>query len=201
MGYYKRFYTDSELKKRLLEDVKKIREEEKKPKKKPAKKKKRKRKRAGKSGKTLEEKQEFAQKMRETPTKAEAALWEFLKTDPWQLQFESQVVLLGWIVDFLCRSRDLIIEVDGPYHKYGERKRLDKKKDRSLKRAGYDVLRLSNWLVLKNIEKAKEIIEQALEKGVKGMKKHRAISFRMEREFNAIDKRNFPKGFWKYNNY
>jgi very-short-patch-repair endonuclease len=53
-----------------------------------------------------------------------------------------------------------VIEVDGAYH--GERARADARRDATLKRAGYRVLRIAASLVASDIESALAGIRAAL---------------------------------------
>lgn len=57
-----------------------------------------------------------AKKLRGRLTRAENALWEILKDAKLGVKFWRQIVLLGWIADFWCPTRKLVIEVDGPSH-------------------------------------------------------------------------------------
>ncbi len=55
-----------------------------------------------------------------------------------------------FIVDFLCREKKLIVEVDGDSHI--DRKLADQSREDFLISAGYTVLRVSNDDVLHNLE-------------------------------------------------
>jgi type I restriction enzyme R subunit len=65
-----------------------------------------------------------------------------------------------YIVDFLASSVRLVVEIDGGYH--SERQRADASSDRRLLKAGYQVLRLPDSLVLQQPELALQQIVQAL---------------------------------------
>lgn len=61
---------------------------------------------------------EHALDMRMAPTRDEAIIWERLKglRDSHGLKFRFQQVILGWIADFYCPSRRIVVEIDGGYH-------------------------------------------------------------------------------------
>lgn len=59
----------------------------------------------------------LAQRMRENPTPAEAALWIKLRCRRLQgLRFRQQHIALGYILDFYCPEYRLAIELDGSTH-------------------------------------------------------------------------------------
>ena len=74
-------------------------------------------------------------------------------------KFVRQEAIDSYIVDFVCRERRLIIEVDGGQHAESER---DKIRDAALVAAGYLVLRLWNSDVLGNRSGVLETIVTAL---------------------------------------
>lgn len=55
-----------------------------------------------------------------------------------------QVLLHGWIVDFLFAKERVVIEVDGSVHNKPEVKERDRIKQESLERNGYRVVRVTN---------------------------------------------------------
>lgn len=60
---------------------------------------------------------EFARDQRNQPTNAEKRLWQHLRAN--QLggcKFPRQAAIGPYIVDFICFSQKLIIELDGPQH-------------------------------------------------------------------------------------
>ena len=64
-------------------------------------------------------------------------------------KFVRQVPILGYICDFVCRERGLIVEVDGGQHNGSS---ADVIRDRRLTDEGYRVLRFWNNDVLGNTE-------------------------------------------------
>lgn len=100
-------------------------------------------------------KSELAVDMMLNPTKAEAKLWPYLQAlnDPnfglQRVRWKRQVVILGWIVDFYCPRRRVVIELDGGYHKAEDQKKLDLIRDRVLfEKCLIKTVRLTNEEVL-----------------------------------------------------
>ena len=60
------------------------------------------------------------------------------------------MVIGRFIVDFLCVSRRLIIEVDGPVH--DARRDVDEERDRTLAALGWRILRVRNEDVLTDLD-------------------------------------------------
>ena len=71
-----------------------------------------------------------------------------------------------YVVDFICLSKKLIIELDGGYHDEPIQRINDSERDESLYQAGYTVLRISNkevyWDIELVIAKIKEAIKSPL---------------------------------------
>jgi 5-methyltetrahydrofolate--homocysteine methyltransferase len=54
---------------------------------------------------------------RNNPTEAESYLWEILRDKKMDgYKFRRQHIIGKYIVDFICLSKSLIVEVDGGYH-------------------------------------------------------------------------------------
>ena len=88
--------------------------------------------------------------MKERPTDAETVLWEQLRRGRLGVRFRRQVVIGRFIVDFLCVSRRLIIEVDGAVH--DARRDVDEERDRTLAALGWRILRVRNEDVLTDLD-------------------------------------------------
>jgi very-short-patch-repair endonuclease len=87
----------------------------------------------------------LAQRMRETPTPAEAILCEHLRTHRMAgLHFRRQHVISGCIADFYCHAARLVVEVDGQSHQSSEARLHDAERDRVLRDRGLRLLRVSN---------------------------------------------------------
>ena len=92
---------------------------------------------------------ERAQEMRANPTQSEAALWSALKGKKLDVKFRQQHLIGDYIVDFVCLSKQLIIEVDGKIHETQVEE--DKKRTETLENEGYKVVRFTNEEVLGNL--------------------------------------------------
>lgn len=89
------------------------------------------------------EKAGFAKKLREAPTKGEAALWSVLENH--EEMCVSQHVIRGFIVDFFFPEWNLVVEVDGGVHLNPIQVHKDKIRDSILRSCGYEILRFTNY--------------------------------------------------------
>jgi very-short-patch-repair endonuclease len=94
------------------------------------------------------------------PTRSEELLWQRLKGRQLGVQFRRQVVWGSFILDFFASSVGLVVEVDGGYH--AQRRAVDARRDERLRRAGLRVVRVPAELVVADVERAVEIITEAL---------------------------------------
>ena len=101
--------------------------------------------------------------MRKNPTEAESVLWGYLAGNRMGDHFRRQHPVFGYIPDFICINKKLIIEVDGGYHFEGEQPEMDAERTRYLNEIGYTVLRFTNEEVLHDIDNVLEEISDALE--------------------------------------
>jgi very-short-patch-repair endonuclease len=102
----------------------------------------------------------IARKLRVNQTDAETVLWNRIRDR--QIdghKFVRQQPLSGYICDFVCREKLLIIEVDGGQHNESD---SDVTRDRRSAEHGYTVLRFWNNDVLGNIEGVLVTIQSAL---------------------------------------
>ena len=77
--------------------------------------------------------------------------------------FRRQHPVFGYIPDFICINKKLIVEIDGGYHFEGEQPEMDAERTRYLNEIGYTVLRFTNEEVLHDIDSVLEEISDALE--------------------------------------
>ena len=92
----------------------------------------------------------IARRLRANQTDAETVLWNRIRNRQIDgYKFVRQVPILGYICDFVCRERRLVIEVDGGQHNESA---ADAIRDRRLMDEGYRVLRFWNNDVLGNTE-------------------------------------------------
>ena len=94
-----------------------------------------------------------ARAMRKALTPAEARLWVALRALRAEgLHFRRQAPLRGYILDFACADRFLIVEVDGSSHDNDDRARKDRVRDAVLAREGWRTLRYTNLAVRDELE-------------------------------------------------
>ncbi|MDP3896660.1 MAG: DUF559 domain-containing protein [Mesorhizobium sp.] len=94
-----------------------------------------------------------AKSMRRVMTEAELKLWNDLRAHRLMgLSFRRQVPIAGFIVDFACPAKRLIVEIDGSQHGEAEQAIADAWRTRRLERDGWTILRFWNDDVLRDID-------------------------------------------------
>ena len=91
---------------------------------------------------------QFSSENRNCPTDAEKAMWELLRRKNLDVKFRRQHVICDFIVDFVCLSNNLAIEIDGGYHLSHEQLEADKLRTAMLRDMGFRELRFTNEQVL-----------------------------------------------------
>ena len=109
-----------------------------------------------------------AKELRRFSTEAEGVLWEALRGNQLGEKFRRQHIINDIIVDFICLSKNLVIEVDGGYHNTREIQDLDKIKTEILNDLGYTVIRFTNEEVLVNTDKVVQSIQDTLKSSPTG---------------------------------
>jgi very-short-patch-repair endonuclease len=95
----------------------------------------------------------LARKQRKSKNPWEYKLWQYLRSHRFYgLQFKRQIPMGKYIVDFCCRSKMLIIELDGGQHAEKIVSKNDREKQRFLEELGFRVLRFWNNDVDDNLE-------------------------------------------------
>lgn len=102
-----------------------------------------------------------ARTLRKAATPAERELWKHLAKSKLGVRFSRQMPVGPYFADFLCRSRKLIVELDG--HSHDVQPERDEARDAFPRGEGYRVLHFSNADVLGNTGGVIETICQALE--------------------------------------
>ncbi|MGD9803670.1 MAG: endonuclease domain-containing protein [Hyphomicrobiaceae bacterium] len=96
---------------------------------------------------------EIARALRRRTTLAEGRLWDELRELRRRgYHFRRQAPIEGYVVDFICFSRRLVVEVDGIQHDAPEHRTQDSDRDAHLRFLGFDVLRFKNSDVMENID-------------------------------------------------
>ena len=94
-----------------------------------------------------------AKAMRRVMTDAELKLWNELRAHRLMgLSFRRQVPIAGYIVDFACSAKKLIVEVDGSQHGEDDNAGKDSARTARLQQDGWTVLRFWNDDVLRDID-------------------------------------------------
>jgi uroporphyrinogen-III synthase len=94
-----------------------------------------------------------AQYLRKNQTYAERLLWKILKSRKFEnLKFRRQHPIDNYIVDFYCKEKGLIIEIDGPFHEDDEKKMKDKIRQRYLESKGYRILRFKDSEITRSVD-------------------------------------------------
>ncbi len=108
-----------------------------------------------------QEQRDFARQLRNEATPAENRLWHFLRAEKLGVKFRRQAAIGAYIVDFVCFSHRLIVELDGPQHVEDKGKEHDTRRTAWLASRGFRVIRFPNqaldediWLVVEEIKRA-----------------------------------------------
>ncbi len=100
--------------------------------------------------------------LRNSATPQEVVLWKYLRRSNLKHKFRRQQGIDMFIVDFCCRKKKLIIELDGNQH--AENKEYDKERTFYLESLGYKVLRFWNNEIDCNLVEVLEKIYKTLNK-------------------------------------
>ena len=93
---------------------------------------------------------EFARKLRKSRNLAEVLFWNEVKSKKFHsLDFDRQIVVHNYIIDFYIKSLGLAIEIDGWYHEF--KKEKDKNRQEYLQSLGIKFFRVSDFDVKKNM--------------------------------------------------
>ncbi len=104
-----------------------------------------------------------ARALRQRSTDAEKLLWRYLRAKQLGgVKFRRQEPIGKYIVDFVCFSHRLVIELDGGQHTQPRERLSDQQRDAWLREQGFKVLRFWDGDVLRNIEGVVETIHDEL---------------------------------------
>ena len=102
-----------------------------------------------------------AQELRKNMTLEERILWyQYLKDYP--VQWNRQKVIGPYIVDFYCKTRKLVIELDGSQHYEEAAIAYDRERTAYLNSLGLTVLRFSNTDIKTNLSGVCTVIDRAV---------------------------------------
>ncbi|HWZ16606.1 MAG TPA: methylmalonyl-CoA mutase family protein [Mucilaginibacter sp.] len=97
---------------------------------------------------------------RHNPTDAENILWQHLRNNQTGFKIRRQHAIDGYIADFVCLPKGLVIEVDGGYHQFT--KEQDEIRTSVLNNEGFEVLRFTNNEVINKTKNVVQSITKAL---------------------------------------
>ena len=110
---------------------------------------------------TLKYNLEKAKELRKNMTPQERKLWKILRNHQfYDFEIRRQYPIDKYIVDFICRKKKIIIEIDGGQHNEKETIEYDKKRSFDLNKLGYKVVRFWNNDIDKNIEGVYKILQK-----------------------------------------
>ncbi|HEY2581783.1 MAG TPA: methylmalonyl-CoA mutase family protein, partial [Mucilaginibacter sp.] len=98
---------------------------------------------------------------RQNQTETENILWRLLRNNQTGYKVRRQHAIDGYIADFVCLSKGLVIEIDGGYHQLTQEE--DKIRTLVLNNEGFDVIRFSNDEVINEAQKVVKTIKQTLD--------------------------------------
>ncbi len=103
-----------------------------------------------------------ARKLRQTSTIPEVKVWQHLRDRRFmELKFRRQYPVGPYVVDFVCLSHKLIIELDGGHH--SEQVAYDDRRTEYLQHFGFQVLRFWNSDVFLRFDCVLEQMRQCVE--------------------------------------
>lgn len=86
--------------------------------------------------------------LRKRQTPQENKLWWYLKDRRLLgFKFRRQSSIGGYILDFYCAEKRLIVEIDGEIHDNQEHRKYDELRDKYFRELDYKVLRFTNKLI------------------------------------------------------
>ena len=109
------------------------------------------------------EQNKLRRKLRNNMPQPELILWQYLRGKKLGVKFRRQFGIGPYVVDFFCKEKRLVIELDGDSHFSSEAMKKDAIRDEFLKNKLMNVLRFSNLEVTGNVAGVLERIHEAIE--------------------------------------
>jgi methylmalonyl-CoA mutase len=97
---------------------------------------------------------------RKNQTEAERILWQQLRNNQTGYKIRRQHAIDGYIADFVCIPKGLVIEIDGGYHEVA--KEQDEVRTAILNNEGFKVIRFTNDEVINDTQRVIENIKETL---------------------------------------
>ena len=106
----------------------------------------------------------FAKENRTNSPDAENIIWQQVRDRKIDgFKFRRQHPVAGYIPDFICLEKKLILEIDGEYHNVEDQQKFDKARENWLKENGFAMLRFTNDEVKNNLKEVVKKISQPLQ--------------------------------------
>ena len=103
----------------------------------------------------------IARILRKNSTPQEKILWQILRNHNFYgYEIRRQSLIGNYIVDFVCRKKKIIIEIDGGQHNEPENIEYDKKRTEYLEQKGYKIIRFWNNDINDNISGVYKKLQQ-----------------------------------------
>jgi len=100
-----------------------------------------------------------AKALRKAGNLAEVIFWNQVKGKKFlSLDFDRQKIIGNYIVDFYCKKRGIVVEIDGGSHK--DKGEYDQERDEYIKGLGLKVIHISDTEVKKNLKNTLEFLRQ-----------------------------------------
>ncbi len=115
-----------------------------------------------------------ARRLRRNETEAEKKLWQALRARQFLgLKLRRQSPVAGFVADFLCEERRVIVEADGGQHAENQ---ADLERTARLRAAGYEVIRYWNNDIMANLEGVLEDLRGRMVAIANGGTPHQTLS-------------------------
>ncbi len=109
----------------------------------------------------MKENLEKAKELRKNMTPQERKLWNILRNHQFYgYEIRRQYPIDKYIVDFICRPKKIIIEIDGGQHNEKTAIEYDNKRNAELGKLGYKVVRFWNSDIDNNLEGVYKILQK-----------------------------------------
>ncbi|WP_225975535.1 chorismate synthase [Panacibacter ginsenosidivorans] len=106
----------------------------------------------------------YARENRKNQTKAEDIMWQQLRNRNIEDQkFRRQHPIAGYIPDFVCLDKKIIVEIDGEYHNTEEQIKFDSMRMQWLNEFGYSMVKITNDEVQNSLQEVINRIKQAIQ--------------------------------------
>ena len=106
----------------------------------------------------------LARELRADANEIERLLWAHLRRSQLNgLKFSRQMPIASYVVDFVCRARKLVVELDGSQH--ADAVEYDARRTAEIESQGYRVIRFWNSDVLTNLDGVLAVIADAATDG------------------------------------